>query len=75
MILLMLYVCHKDAFTFEVSFSTPTYNARWMYFNFTHILMNMVGSIDLNKSADVLNKDCMTLKNCKGHFGFIHQTR
>ena len=27
-ILLMMYVYHKAAFTFEVSFSTPTYDAR-----------------------------------------------
>ena len=39
----MMYVYHKAAFTFEVSFSTSAYDARWMYFNFAHILMNVVG--------------------------------
>ena len=39
---------HKAAFTFEVSFSTPRYDARRMCFNFTQSLMNIVGSIDLN---------------------------
>ena len=43
----MMYVDHMAAFTFEVSFSPSTYDARWMYFNFTHILMSIVGSIDL----------------------------
>ena len=42
-ILLMMYVYHKAAFTFEVSFSTSAYDARWMCFNFAHILMNIVG--------------------------------
>ena len=46
----MMYAYHKAAFTFEVSFSTSTYDARWMGFNFTHILMNIVGSIDLLNS-------------------------
>ena len=51
----MLYVCHEAAFTFEVSFSTSTYDARWMCFNFTYILMNMVGSIDLNNSLQTFS--------------------
>ena len=54
-ILLMMYVYHKAAFTFEVSFSTSTYDARWMCFNFTHILMNIVGSIDLHDSLQTLS--------------------
>ena len=60
----MMYVYLKAAFTFEVSFSTSTYDARWMYFNFTHILMNIVGSIDLHESADIFKKNCMAMKNC-----------
>ena len=36
-ILLMMYVYHKAAFTFEVIFSTSTYDARWMCFNATVI--------------------------------------
>ena len=43
-------VYHKVAFTVEVSLSTSTYDARWMCFNFTHILMNIVGSIELHDS-------------------------
>ena len=54
-ILLMMYVYHKAAFTFEVSFSTSTYDARWMCFNFTHILMNIVGSIDLHNSLQTFS--------------------
>ena len=45
-----MYVYHKAAFTFEESFSTSTYDARWMSFNFKYILMNIVGSIDLQNS-------------------------
>ena len=41
-----MHVYHKDAFNFEVSFYSSTYDARWMCFKFTHILMNIVGSID-----------------------------
>ena len=54
-ILLMMYVYHKAAFTFEVSFCTSTYDARWMYFNFTHIFMNIVGSIDLHDSLQTFS--------------------
>ena len=54
-ILLMMYVYHKAAFTFEVSFSTSTYDARWMCFNFTHILMNIVGSIYLHNSLQTFS--------------------
>ena len=50
-ILLMMYVYHKAAFTFEVSLSASTYDARWMYFNFTHI----VGSIDLHNSLQTFS--------------------
>ena len=60
----MMYVYLKAAFTFEVSFSTSTYDARWMYFNFTHILMNIVGSIDLHEYSDIFDKNCMAMKNC-----------
>ena len=45
-ILLMMYVHHKAAFTF----STPKYDVRWMCFNFTHSLLNIVGSIDLHNT-------------------------
>ena len=45
-----MYVYHKAAFTFEVRFSTSTYDAKWMCFNFNHILKNVVGSIDLHNS-------------------------
>ena len=54
-IMLMIYVYHKTAFTFEVSFSTSTYDAKWMCFNFTHILMNIVGSIDLHYSLQTFS--------------------
>ena len=50
-----MYVYHKAAFTFEVSFSTSTYDARWMWFNFTHILMNIVGSIYLHNSLQTFS--------------------
>ena len=45
-----MYVYHKAAFTFEVSFSTSTYDVRWIWFNFIYILMNIVGSIGLHNS-------------------------
>ena len=51
-VLLMMYDYRKAAFTFEVSFSTPTYDARWMRFSFTHSLMNIVRSIDLHNSLE-----------------------
>ena len=54
-ILLMMYVYHKAAFTFEVSFSTSTYDARSMCFNFTHIWINIVGSIDLHNSLQTFS--------------------
>ena len=54
-ILLMMYAYHKAAFTFEVSFSASTYDARWMGFNFTHILMNIVGSIDLHNNLQTFS--------------------
>ena len=54
-ILLMIYCYHKATFTFKVRFSTSTYDARWMCFNFTHILMNMVGSIDLHDSVQTFS--------------------
>ena len=54
-ILLVMYVYHKAAFTFEVSFSTSTYDARSMNFNFTHILMNVIESIDLHNSLQTFS--------------------
>ena len=51
-----MYVYHNAAFTFEVSFSTSTYDAKWMGFNFTHILVNIIGSIDLYNSLQTLSK-------------------
>ena len=50
-----MYDYHKAVFTFEVSFSTPTYDGRWMYFNFTHSLMNTVGSIDLHNNLQTFS--------------------
>ena len=49
-ILLRMCVDHKAAFTSEVSFSTPKYDARWMYFTFKHSLMDIAGSIHLHNS-------------------------
>ena len=54
-ILLMMYVYHKAAFTFEERFSTFTYDARRMCFNFTHILMIIVGTIDLHNSLQTFS--------------------
>ena len=54
-ILLMLYGYHKAAFTFKVRFSTSTYDAKWMCSNFTHILMNIVGNIDLHESVQTFS--------------------
>ena len=54
-ILLIIYVYHKATINFEVSFSTPTYDARWMCFNFTHILVNIVRSIDLHHSLQTFS--------------------
>ena len=51
----MMYVYHKAAFTFKVRFSTSAYDVRWMRFNFTHILMNIVGSIDLHDSVQTFS--------------------
>ena len=51
----MIYFYHKVAFTFEVSFSTSTYDARRMCFNVPHILMNIVESIDLHNFMVILN--------------------
>ena len=51
----MMYVYHNAAFTFEVSFSTPTYVTKRMCFNFTHILINIVGSIDLHNSLQTFS--------------------
>ena len=51
-----MYLYHNAAFTFKVSFSTSTYDAKWMGFNFTHILVNIIGSIDLHNSLQKLSK-------------------
>ena len=50
-----MFYHNKAAFTFGAIFSTPTYNARWMCFNFTHSLMNIVGSIDLHNSRQTFS--------------------
>ena len=50
-----MFYHNKAAFTFGAIFSTPTYNARWMCFNFTHSLMNIVGSIDLHNSLQTFS--------------------
>ena len=66
-ILLMMYVYHKAAFNFEVSFPTLTYDARWICFNFTHILMNTVGSIDLHNSLQTFSiRTVWQLRTVKG---------
>ena len=54
-ILLMIYVYHKAAFTFEVCFFTSAYDAKWMYFNFIHMLMNIDGSIDLHNIMKIFS--------------------
>ena len=51
----MMYLYHKAAFTFEVTFSTSIYDVRWMYFNITHILINIAGSIDLHNSLETFS--------------------
>ena len=51
----MMYVYHNAAFTLEVSFSTFTYDAKWMCFNFTHILMNLVVRIDSHNSLQTFS--------------------
>ena len=38
-----------------VSVSTPTYDARWTCFNFTHILMNIFENIDLHNSLETFS--------------------
>ena len=40
---------------FVANFSTPTYDVRWMCFNFTHNLINIVGSIDLHNSLQTFS--------------------
>ena len=66
-VLLMTYIYHdKATFTFAVCFSTPTYDARWMCFNFTHSWMNIVGSIDLNKSLQTFSIIAWKLRTVKG---------
>ena len=66
-ILLVMYVYHKVVFTFELSFSTPTYDARWMWFNFIHSLMNTVESIDLHNSLQAFSiRILLKLRTFKG---------
>ena len=51
-----MYVYCNAAFTFEVSFfSTLTYDAKWMCINCTHIMMIIVGSIDLHDSLQTFS--------------------
>ena len=80
-ILFMIYVYHCAAFTFEVSFSTPTYDARWMCFN----LMNKVGSIDLHDSMQTFSirivwqlrtvMAILVLNTTQGHKNVVHLQR
>ena len=64
--LLMMYGYHKAAFTFEVSFSTSTYDARWMCFNFTHSFI--VGSVDLHNSLETFSiRIVWQLRSVKGN--------
>ena len=46
---------HKAAFTYEVSFSTPTYDAKWVCFNFTHSFMNIIGSSDVHNNLQAFS--------------------
>ena len=48
-------ILFMNKITFVASFSTPTYDVRWMCFNFTHNLMNIVGSIDLHNSLQTFS--------------------
>ena len=78
----MIYVGHKAAFTFEVSFSISTYDARWMGFNFTYILMKIVESIDLHNSLQTFSirivwqwqtvKDILVLYTIQGKKNIVH---
>ena len=62
-----MYVNHVAAFTFEANFSTPTYDARWMCFNFTHSLINIVGSIDLHNRLQTFSiRTVWQLRTVKG---------
>ena len=62
-----MYVNHVAAFTFEANFSAPTYDARWMCFNFTHSLMNIVGSIDLHNRLQTFSiRTVWQLRTVKG---------
>ena len=45
----------KTTFNFAASFSTPAYDTRLTCFNFTHSLMNIVGSIDLQNSLQTFS--------------------
>ena len=49
----MIYVYHKAAFIFELSFPTSTYDARSLWVDFTHVLMNIVERIDLHNSLQI----------------------
>ena len=73
---------HKAAFTFEVSFSTPRYDARRMWFNFTQSLMNIVGSIDLYNTLQIFSisivwelrtvKGILVLNTTQGKKNVVH---
>ena len=54
-ILFIMNDYHKPAFTFEVSFSTPTYDAMIKCFNFTHSLMDIVGRINSHNSLQTFS--------------------
>ena len=82
-ILLIIYAYHnKTTFTFAESFSTPTYDARWMCFNFTQSLMNIVGSIDLHNSLQTFSirivwqlrtvKGSLVLNTTQGKKNVVH---
>ena len=46
---------HKAAFPYEVSFSTPTYDAKWVCFNFTHSFMNIIGRSDVHNNLQAFS--------------------
>ena len=78
----MMHDYHKAAFTFEVSFSTPRYDARRMCFNFTQSLMNIVGSIDLYNTLQIFSisivwelrtvKGILVLNTTQGKKNVVH---
>ena len=65
----MMYVDHKAAFTFQVSFSNSTFDTQRMCFNLTHILINILGSIDLHNSLQTFSiRTVWQCKTVKGNF-------